>query len=174
MNPRLRRVVMLRLRSSDEALNRRGAILIEDALRTASLPGGDGARVLVIRKLSLGRIRAGDAPASVALRIEARYHELGRRAVHALSSDAGTAPAVYFDDDLEPYALLAIQIARQATVSAWFWPLAARGWNPMMSLDESMRVLLAGALASSAGPISALSLVRDLVRHDALGAMAGA
>jgi hypothetical protein len=168
MNPRLRRVDKLRLRSTDEALNRRGVILIEDALNTASLPDGDGARVLVIRKLSLGRIRATDATASIAARIEARYREVATFAVYACSPGALTAPAVYFNDDVEPYIRLAIQIACDLPVSAWFWPLAIPEWDPTMSRDESMRVLLTGALASSGGPTAALAFVRALVRHQAL------
>jgi hypothetical protein len=174
MNPRLRRVEKLRLRSTDEALNRRGVILIEDALNTASLPDGDGARVLIIRKLSLGRIRATDAAASIAARIEAQCREVATFAVHAFSPDALDAPAVYFNDDVEPYTRLGIQIACELPVSAWFWPLAIPEWHPAMSRDESMRALLTGAFASSGGPTAALALVRALVRHHALGALASA
>jgi hypothetical protein len=174
MNPRLRRVEKLRLRSTDEGLNRRGVILIEDALNTASLPDGDRARVLIIRKLSLGRIRATDAAASIAVRLEARCREVATFAVHAFSPEALAAPAVYFNDDAEPYTRLAIQIACALPVSAWFWPLAVPEWRPTMSRDESMRALLTGALTSSAGPTAALALVRALVRHHALDALASA
>src|SRR5437762_9324225 len=151
MDTRLRRVVKLRLRSADETLNRRGAILIEDALRTASLPDADGSRLLVIRRLRLGRIRAGGPPSAIALRMEALCRELGELAVHASAPDAAAAPAVYFDDDLEPYTALAVRLAASEDTSAWFWPLAARGWRPGLPRDEAMRVMLAGALASSAG-----------------------
>src|SRR5579863_10193612 len=103
MDNRLRRVAQLRLRSRDESLIRRGAILVEDGLRTASLPEADGGRLWIVRKLALGRIRAGDPPSSVALRIEARFRESGARAAHAESPQAAVAGAVYFDDDVEPY-----------------------------------------------------------------------
>jgi hypothetical protein len=43
-----------------------------------------------------------------------------------------------------------------------------------MSPDESMRVLLAGALATSAGPAAALLLIRALVRHGMLQVLAAA
>jgi hypothetical protein len=165
MDNRLRRVSTLRLRSRDESLIRRGAILIEDALRTASLPDADGGRLWVVRKLALGRIRAGDPPSSIALRIEACFRESGAFAVHAESPHAAAADVVYFDDDVEPYTALALRIARGRPAVAWFWPLAARGWTPALSHDDSMRVLLAGALASSAGPVAALALIRALVRN---------
>src|SRR5437868_10613653 len=123
MDSRLRRVVKLRLRSPDEALNRRGAILIEDALRTASLPDGDGSRLLVIRRLRLGRIRADAPPSMIALRLEAVCRELANSAVYAASPEAAESAAVYFDDELEPYIALAVRIAAGEDTSAWFWPL---------------------------------------------------
>jgi hypothetical protein len=174
MDGRLRRVSKLRLCSREESLNRRGAVLVEDALRTASLPDGDGSRLWIVRKLSLGRIRAGDPPSAVALRIEARFRESGAVAVHAESPQAAAANAVYFDDDLEPYSALALRIARRNDVSGWFWPLAARGWTPALSRDDAIRVLLAGALASSAGAVAALALIRSLVRHGVLDVLATA
>jgi hypothetical protein len=174
MDNRLRRVSKLRLRSRDESLIRRGAILIEDGLRTASLPDADGGRLWIVRKLSLGRIRAGDLPSSIALRIEARFRESGAFAVHAESPQAGAGEAVYFDDDVEPYVALALRIAQGRPPTAWFWPLAARGWAPAMSRDDSMRVLLAGALACSAGPAAALALIRALVRYSVLDSLASA
>src|SRR5437588_12281767 len=122
MDNHLRRVRKLRLESTDEDANRRGAILIEDALRTASLPDGDGSRLLVVRKLPLGTIRAGDPPSAVALRIESRCRELGSFAVPAIVPEATTAPAVSFEDDLEPFVALALPPARAQDVSAWFWP----------------------------------------------------
>ena len=156
MDARLRRVSKLRLRSCSEALNRRGAILIEDALHTASLPDSDGSRLVVIRKVSLGRIRAGDAPSSIALRIETVCRQSAGMSVHATALEAGYAPAVYFDDDLEPYVLLALRLVHHQQTSEWFWPLAVKGWTPSMDRDETMRVLLAGALSSSACTVAAL------------------
>lgn len=174
MDGYLRRVSTLRLHSRDESLNRRGAILIEDALSTASLPDADGGRLWIVRKLALGRIRADDPPSAVALRIEARFRESGAVAVHAASPQAAHADAVYFDDDLEPYAALALRVAQGQTPEAWFWPLAARGWNPGLTRDDAMRVLLAGALASSAGTFAALALIRTLLRYGALDPLAAA
>jgi hypothetical protein len=158
----------------EDALNRRGAILIEDALRTASLPDGDGSRLLVVRRLPLGRIRASEPPSAIALRIEARCRELGALAVPAQLPEAAEAPAVVFEDDLEPYTALALRLARGEEVSAWFWPLAARGWTPAMPRHEAMLVMLAGALACSAGAAAALVLVRVLLRYGVLDTLLSA
>ena len=47
-----RSVRRLSIRAPDDALARRAGFLIEDALRTASLPG-DGAGLLLVRRLRL-------------------------------------------------------------------------------------------------------------------------
>ena len=172
MDNHLRRVRKLRLESTDEDANRRGAILIEDALRTASVPDGDGSRLLVVRKLPLGTIRASDPPSAVALRIESRCRELGSLAVTASMPEAAQAPAVYFEDDVEPYIALALRLARAQDVSAWFWPIAVHGWTAAKPRDEAMRLMLAGVLSSSAGTTAALALVRALLRCGALDALA--
>ena len=174
MGAGLRRVRRLRLRSANESLNRRGAILIEDALRTASLPDADASRMLIIRSLSLGAIRASDPPSSIAMRIEARCRQLGIRALHAGSATAVSADAVYFNDELEPYVTLALKIARGEQPSEWFWPMAIRSWSPALTCDEAMRAIMGGALASSAGPAAALVLVRYLIRLGAIGPLLGA
>lgn len=168
-----RRVAHLRLRSSDEALNRRGAILIEDALRTASLPDG-GSRVLVIRKLSLGRIRASSAPSSISLRIEEAFARVAASAVHALSGEAAMATAVYFEHELEALTILAVRAALGLALDEWFWPLAVKGWKPGMTRDETMRTALAGALSSTAATAAALAFMRAMLRHGVCGTLAGA
>ena len=56
-----RTVQRLRMRARDGALARHGRVLVEDALRTATLPG-DGARLVLLRKLALPPFRAGSAP----------------------------------------------------------------------------------------------------------------
>ena len=66
----LRRVRTLRLAAAGEDLARRGAILVEDALRTASLPAVDGGRLLLVRTLPLGRVRA--TPPRAGLRWQSR------------------------------------------------------------------------------------------------------
>jgi hypothetical protein len=169
----LRRVHRLHLRSSHETLNRRGAILLEDALRTASLPDGGGSRLLLVRLLSLGRFRASIAPASLALLIEQRVRECCARAVSAQDPSAPMASAVYFRDEVEPYVSLAVRLAKQGSVDAWFWPLAARGWNPGMSRDDALLVLLAGICQTEAAWAGVLSLVRVLLNEDALSPVLG-
>jgi hypothetical protein len=163
MDSRLRRVRNLRLRAPDEALNRRGAILIEDALRTASLPDANGSRLLLIRHLQLGRIRADSPPSMIALRLETVCRQLAESAIYGALPGAAQAPAVYFDDALEPYVALALRIAAGEDTSAWFWSVAVRGWSPGMPRDQALRAILAATLTSNTGPMAALTLLRTLL-----------
>jgi hypothetical protein len=164
----LRRVRHLHLHSTHETLNRRGAILLEDALRTASLPDAHGSRLLLVRRLSLDRFRANAAPASLALLIEQRVSECGAKAVSAQDPSAPLASAVYFQDAVEPYINLAVRLAKQESIDAWFWPLAVRGWNPGTPRDEAFRVLLAGVCQTESAWAGVLSLVRILLNESAL------
>ena len=68
----LRHVRRVSLRAPNEALVRRGALLLEDALRTASWPLASPGAVTVVRRLDVGRIDPEEAPAALSLRIEER------------------------------------------------------------------------------------------------------
>lgn len=169
-----RRVRTLRLAAPEERWIGRGALLVEDALRTASLPWADAGRLLLVRAVDLGTIPAGAAPATVALALERRLRELSLQAVHAAHPDAPRAAAVWFRDAAEAHARLAVKLARGEEAAAWFWPLAVPAWRPGTPRPEALRALLAGALETSAGPAAALELVRTLVEAGGLDLLASA
>ncbi|HVG21688.1 MAG TPA: hypothetical protein VNI02_21820, partial [Blastocatellia bacterium] len=108
MNHHARRVRKMRLGAPSEALVRRGAILLEDALRTASLPEADG-RLLIVRSLLLGNIRSSQSPAAIALLVEERLRHLNLTAVYAEDPAADTHPVVYFHNEVDPYIRLALR-----------------------------------------------------------------
>jgi len=163
-----RRVRKVRLAAASRPLVQRGALLLEDAMRTASLPEAPGGRVLLVRSLELGRIRADQSPASLSLIVERRVRALEHLAVHAEEASAPTAPAVYFRDPVEPFVMLATRLARSQPVDAWFWPLAVPGLRPGMPREEALRLVLAGALRTEPGPAAAILLVAELSAQGAL------
>ncbi|MFY0566324.1 hypothetical protein ACN28E_21145 [Archangium lansingense] len=158
----MRRVGTVRLAARSDALVRRGALLLEDALRTASFPEAGPGRVLLIRSLPVGVIRGHLPPSSLALSLERLVRELTMSAVHAGDASAGHRLAVFFRDDAEPSVTLAGRLARGEPVSAWFWPLAVPDFHPNLPRDEALRLVLATALRTSAGPAAAIRLVEDL------------
>ncbi len=167
-SPHTRRVHTLRLRAPDDALIRRGALLLEDALHTASLLDGEGGRLLIVRRLAVGKIQRQQSPNSLALTIEERMRHLQTTAVHAESPGAASQPVVYFQDEVEPYVSLALRLARGITPPEWFWPLAVRGWQPTQAHDQALRQLLFQVIQCAARAGAALRMVDTLARHQAL------
>jgi hypothetical protein len=153
-------VQRVRLRASSESLVRRGATLLEDALRTAASPMAG--RVLVVRSLSVGSIRVGRSPAVVATAVEQRLRELATQAVHAGAQGSASAAAVYFRHETEPLLLLAVRIAEGASADEWFWPIAVRQWHHGMSRHDALRRIAYVANEDRAAPGTLASIVGEL------------
>ena len=97
-----RRVRRMHVRAHADDDARHAATLLADALRTASLPAPDEGRLVVIRRLALGRISVRVSPSSLALHIERVAHDVmmyrGRRGQCRVFPDrSGTSsPAGFF------------------------------------------------------------------------------
>lgn len=183
-----RRIGSLRLRAPSQALARRAALGIEDALRTSSLPGADGGRLWLVRRLCLGRLPMDLGPAGVSRRLELAFHAARSSCVHALSSDAAHASGVWFHSSLEAHVLLALRLLDGPPPVEWFWSravpagpggLIARGGAsspPAAALGVVLGSLCARPEAASAVPAWCRALAsrghqartRDAI--DALGA----
>ena len=140
-----RRIKVARLRGRSEPLIRRGAMLLEDALRTASIPGIERDRLLLIRSLSLGLIHADKSAVVVARQLERQIAELARCAVHGTDPRAAGAQAVYFHDRLDAVIALSRQLGRGTFGSdahAWYWAQAIPGWQPDLTPEQAGRFLL--------------------------------
>jgi hypothetical protein len=158
----MRRIGTVRLAARSEMLVRRGALLLEDALRTASFPAAGPGRVLLIRTLPIGTIQSHLPPASLALAIEQRVRELAFSAVHGEEASAVHRDAVFFRDDAEPPVALARRLAQGKPVDAWFWRLALPDFHPSLPREEALRLTLSAALRTSAGPAAVARLVEHL------------
>jgi hypothetical protein len=99
---------------------------VEDALRVA--PAAPE-RLLVIRRLALGRIAADARPERWHARTAGALAEQGARAVHGAHPGAAEAGAVWFRSADEARALLLAELAAGRRPSAWFWRLAVRDWR---------------------------------------------
>ena len=161
----MRRVRTLRLSAPEQPLLRRGNLLVEDALRTASLPEGDGGRLIVVRSLDIGAIQAGAAPTRVARAIERSYANVRRLAMHASNPSASMARVVYFSDVVEAHTLLALRLARFERVDGWFWPVAVRAFRVAFSRDEALRAVLFSALDAPAGTLATVVVLQELLRQ---------
>ena len=169
-----RRVRKVRLTGPDETLIRRGAILLEDAFRTASLPHAAAGRLLVFRSLALGAIRSSASSATIAVTIERRVWELAGSAVRAEDPAAPHRPVVWFRDETEPFIALAVRLAAQQPTDAWFWPLAVSAWKPALPRDEALRAVLFGVLDTRPGAAAGMRLLVELVERGLEGPLLSA
>jgi hypothetical protein len=151
-------------------------VLVEDALRTTSLPWPDGGRLVIVRALDLGTIRASASPSTVALRMEARLRELASSAVWADEPGAASASAgaVAFRDAVEPYVVLARRLARGEPAEEWFWRSAVPVWRPEMPRPAALRRLLLAVAETEARAAAVVELLRAVEEEGAVEALAGA
>jgi len=164
-----RHVHTVRLRSHDEALIHRGAVLLEDALHTASFP--ESGRLLLVRSLNVGKIHSQQSSATLALVIEQRFAQIGMMAVHAKDPTADSAIAVYFRDQIEPYLCLAVRLANHLSADEWFWRLAVVNWQPNLSREEGLRRVLYGVAQTAIGVSAIVSLMQELFIQNAITPM---
>lgn len=142
-----RKVNRLRLRAANAELVRHGAILVADALHTATLPHAPPEALWLVRSLSCGKIRRGQSAASVALQLERALWLRGADFIHATAPEAAHHETVYFNDALEACVALALRLARHESTEAWFWPLAVPAWQREMTRAEALRAVLIAALS---------------------------
>jgi hypothetical protein len=132
-----RHVRRLRLACAREDQARHGKILLEDALRTASF--GDEGRLIVVRRLDLGRVPARASATQWSRRLEESYRNLRTPPVYVGQAGAERASAVYFATAQEPWLLLAERTALGKTCEEWYWASAVPGWKPHLGSTETLR-----------------------------------
>jgi hypothetical protein len=164
----MRRVRRLLLSAPSEGLRRRGELLLEDALRTASLPGADDARLWLVRSLRLGRIDPRGSPALLARSIEERLRQEGLQACPGDDPAAEAAPVVVFASGLEAACALGVRVGRGEPVRGWFWPLAVPAYRPGAAPAETLRALLRASLDLPGGAAASAAWLERLVEAGAV------
>jgi hypothetical protein len=164
----------VRLAAAREALIRRGATLLQDALHTATLSGTRGGRVVAIRSLDVGTIDPRQSAASLALSIDERMRTLSAGALDARLPEAAYHSCVTFPSATDAYVALAVRVALQHGTTAWFWPLVAPSWHPDLPRDEALRRLVFGVLQEPTHVAGAALLLGELRRRGAIDALLSA
>ena len=127
-----RTVRHLRLTAPSRAQARAMLQRLEDALRCASLPD-DGARLLVVRHLALGRLRHDIGASALSNLVERRLQAAGLQWVDADTPAAASADGVVFTSALAARSALASRLLRGDPAPDWYWspavPEAPAGWS---------------------------------------------
>jgi hypothetical protein len=137
---------------------------VEEALRLAA---PDDERLIVLRRLDLGRLPVNATGHAFTARTADRMAALAARAVHAATPGAADCPAVWFRSAAEARLLLLAELAAGRAPFAWFWRLAVPDWRggPLVTW---LGQLVAEAEAS---PECAVALAQAVVRLAATGVL---
>jgi hypothetical protein len=160
-----RRVRRLRLACAREEHARHGRVLLEDALRTATL--NDDGRLIIVRRLDLGRIPLRASATQWSRQLEESFRRSPVAPVRFDAPAASDADAIYFENRTEPWIALAERVAQGRPASEWFWPLALPGWTSRQDPGAALRLALR-TLARQDGLTLTLQLAQRLRAHHAL------
>lgn len=138
----------LRLVAGSKEAARAAVVRIEDALRCASLPDA-GARLLLVRRLALGRLPRQASSQAIARVIEARFAESGALWTEGALDDQTRAERVVFASAWHARVALASRLLRGECASAWYWPLAVPEFRAGIDAGDNLRAI-AATLARSA------------------------
>lgn len=169
-----RRVRTVRLRGPSASSVGRGRFILEEAMRTATLPDVWGSRLVLVRSLDVGEFGRGRSPVGLARDVGRRIQILTTCAVHGSDASAPGSQVVFFRDEIEPYLCLITRLAQGHSANAWFWPLAVPAWRSSMDRPEALRSLLFAAAQTRAGAIAVAQIIGHLKRNRLLASMLGA
>jgi hypothetical protein len=167
MDQHTRRVGTVRLRARDEALVRRGAVLVEDALRGVSWPDDNGRRLLFVRRLALGHVHPDRGASSVAVQIEHALLDIGGAIVHAGEPAAPARPRST-STTRSMSVTLAVMLARGERPSRVVLAPGAPGVTAMQTREAALVAVIVSALEGELGVAAAAVLLDQLARRDAV------
>lgn len=153
-----RHVRHLRLACIQEDHARHGRILLEDALRTASF--GDEGRLVLIRKLNVGRIPLRSSATHWSQALEQSYRRLQPVALSVDSPAADRAAAVYFANAYEPWLRVAVRAVAGQPCPEWYWAPALPGWTSRQNSAETLRLAFRALSAQGGLKLTLLLLWR--------------
>ncbi len=148
MSAALRRVHRLRLRGHDAETLRRLGWRLEQAFRSASLPGLPPAAEVVVRCLPLGAVPPDAGEGLLARRIDQALLRLASGAVCVDRGQATDAPVVWFSDPLQARVALLRRLLDGLAPRAWYWHSL---FDTRLLQPAGIPFLLASALETPAG-----------------------
>jgi hypothetical protein len=121
MNQDDRRIRSLKLRTRDETLALQARYRLEEAFRTASLPGFPPNAQLLVWRFDLGSFRVDQAPVMLSGRISELMRNLAAAAACVDHRPAANANVVWFSDPLQPYKVVLLRLLDGHRLPEWYW-----------------------------------------------------
>jgi hypothetical protein len=151
------------VRASRDEDAQHAAVLLGDALHTASLPLADDGRLVIIRHLPLGRICVGVSAASLALHVERVARDLIGRAVTCDQPAAAGANAIVFRNPAGAVIAAARILGGGEPADEWFWPRVIPGWSDTPRASR-WPLLIDAAHRLPGSPVIASAVVHEAVQ----------
>ncbi len=162
------RIRLLKIHSQEAVAVPRITSLLEDAIRTASLPNIPVNGVLCIRRLDLGRITTSTNSRFLTRRLDQLVGNLTSAQITVETPDQDDATVVWFADDIEPYRCFAELLAKGCPPRAWYWPAVVPGWSQSMSEPEGFLVCVSQLVQKATGITGLSYALEPLVRTGAM------
>lgn len=116
-----RRIRHLKLSGPGSGELHQVSYLIEEAFRTASLPGLPPNALILIRHLDLGVVSLNQSRTRLAERISDMVRNLAAEAVCVDEASSSSADLVWFSDPLQPYKVLLLKMLDGELPREWYW-----------------------------------------------------
>ena len=166
-----RHVRRLKVRSQESVAIPRITTLLEDAIRTASLPNIPANGVVCIRRLDLGRISTSTHSHFLSRRLDQLIRNLPFTHITTEQPEQDDAVAVWFADAIEPYRLLSELKVKGQTPRAWYWSIAVPHWLPSMSTSDSVLLCLSQLVQKPTGMTGITYALEPLVERASMFAV---
>jgi hypothetical protein len=163
----------LHVAAASEPAARRFVTTLEDALRCATLPGDDR-RVVVVRRLALGRVAHDAGTQRLSLLIEQR---LARGEVAWADAERPPDPRadiIGFAGALEARVHLARRLVQASPCDAWYWPLAVAEYRRDLLPREALRRIAHALATLPEGRVGLPEWVAQVVRVGGAGLLCSA
>ena len=160
-----RTIQHLHLRAPSAQAAVRAVHRLEDALRCASLPDA-GERVLLVRRLHLGRLPEGLSSQSLSLLIEKRVAAVGGEWVHGGDqARAAHRDSVFFTSRLQAAQAALRRRANGQSLDGWYWPLALPGVALQAEPANFLAQLVVSLCPQPGAPALLVALAIDAVEQ---------
>lgn len=163
-----RRIHKLKIRTDDQATVPKSVFLVEDALKTASLPGIPANGQVFIKRLDLGSFLPSVSSRFLSKRIDNLFRHLTPVKVDSAAPDQADANVVWFADALEPYRLLSKLLADGHRPQAWYWPAAVTGWSPHLTISQSVQLIIYCVVRTKSGLTGLTYVLEPLLKREVL------
>lgn len=138
MQASIRRIHKLQINTRDETSIAADVNTLQDAFRTASLPGLPQHGLLLIKKLDLGNFLSRSTSMALSKLIDNKVRSLTFESVCVDNQEYPQQNSVWFSDPAQAVLCLVNLVARNKQPRAWYWAVIFPSWRPDMNLAKTL------------------------------------